>query len=1156
MEVIKKEKDDDITSEGEIVVDIASIGRKIKKCQNTDYGKEILDASSESILEKTLEESPEKDSNFSPDSESKAHSAQDQNHEAEGKLEESEDIQYEILMDESSNSDDGTYECYLCSGDFNSFPMLRMHLLVIHGVKVKSQQLTAFCDKCGKKVRVTAPKDGPVTCNGCKNTCDKCQFIFKTKASFTKHSTNNPYGTLFMCELCDEGFSTRCDLRIHEQTHKGQTLECNICGKGFREKRRLKDHKDTNCGQDPFKCNKCGTGYFTRTQLHSHEKSHEDPSQNVCPTCGRSFKYRQYLKVHMKVHTKEDLLVCDVCDKTFMNRSNFKVHLETHKANRRRDFVCEVCNKTFFSKRDLKSHVGRSHLRTITQVSDESENTFMCKQCGKMCDTEGDLKDHEKTHVDDGPHDCEVCGKSFRYLASLHLHMRVHSQATKFQCDVCSYNCITKHHLAVHKVTHMDKPYECGICHVPFLDAYSLKKHIRTHEDDGSLQDIEPSSLSSKQKTSLEADDSKDKIKECSTTTSVDEMTEGAVVEGLPQSSMDMHYVACEENTQLQMVDGLLVCTTGILVNLDEDQATAEVKEANIGNSVVEGTQYVAFPMPSPKDKSPGQLQHLGDADSNQGVDSEGSVAEQTQILYQCEICLAAFDQRSIFDDHVKLHSETKLHECHICHKTYTRQILLERHVEKHSSEVQLQCSYCDMQFISARRLAAHKKNAHADMSLETNHKCSYCDAVFKSASSCRFHEKQHKEGLLSKGTLYRCDECNRVFHGQGALTFHKKVHSKVRFPCHVCSESFVTETARDKHVSLHHPHKIKSEYNYSCSLCTASYKQESSLRRHLKYHEEEGHIIYKEAPHQTSETPSGSGEGTENLDINEEETTPSIIAESDLSSASTPSAVLINIGKSGNVQSSVVLEDLDPFVTQTFGHEVDPRVEYACKYCGKKSSALSLHHEHEKTHWGKKPYNCSECDLTFAKKGALEKHKRTHPRAPKVRCKVCGLGCRSQTSMTDHLKMVHGINPHVCETCNKEFSSKSNLNLHMKTHQPDRPFVCDICGQGYLCSTHLRNHMRIHTGEKPLKCSYCSRTFRFPGQKRRHERMHIGDRPYVCQVCNMTFLGTYDLRRHMRKHERVTLIDPNKLVRVTVTTPKNITVLESITENISETKT
>ena len=84
----------------------------------------------------------------------------------------------------------------------------------------------------------------------------------------------------------------------------------------------------------------------------------------------------------------------------------------------------------------------------------------------------------------------------------------------------------------------------------------------------------------------------------------------------------------------------------------------------------------------------------------------------------------------------------------------------------------------------------------------------------------------------------------------------------------------------------------------------------------------------------------------------------------------------------------------------------------------------------HEKTHLDVKPFQCDQCDKSFAQLINMLNHKKTHQKELEYKCEVCDAGFRKQSTLIKHLRIHTGVKAFVCSICQKSFDLPSSLKV------------------------------------------------------------------------------------------------------------------------------
>jgi len=228
-----------------------------------------------------------------------------------------------------------------------------------------------------------------------------------------------------------------------------------------------------------FSCPTCQQGFTRRYSLMLHQRTHTGAKPFCCQLCGMSFTRKDNLKLHQQTHTGKKPFTCPTsgCSKSFYQKPNLDRHmLLVHVKDKQ--FKCDVCGLGFGLRQTLKDH----------ELTHMGQRDFGCRSCGRTFETAEFLRRHEGTHARDKPHQCKTCRRSFAQLKNLRAHQQVHAAHKPFTCQVCKRTFGRNTTLRAHQRTHTgEKPFNCQRCGDSFRHKISLKHHERTHEDDDGL---------------------------------------------------------------------------------------------------------------------------------------------------------------------------------------------------------------------------------------------------------------------------------------------------------------------------------------------------------------------------------------------------------------------------------------------------------------------------------------------------------------------------------------------------------------------------------------------------------------------------------------------------------------------------------------------
>eukprot|EP00057_Strongylocentrotus_purpuratus_P023725 XP_011678199.1 PREDICTED: zinc finger protein 7-like [Strongylocentrotus purpuratus] len=148
--------------------------------------------------------------------------------------------------------------------------------------------------------------------------------------------------------------------------------------------------------------------------------------------------------------------------------------------------------------------------------------------------------------------------------------------------------------------------------------------------------------------------------------------------------------------------------------------------------------------------------------------------------------------------------------------------------------------------------------------------------------------------------------------------------------------------------------------------------------------------------------------------------------------------------------------------------------------------------HSHITACSGEKSHPCLHCSKTFTDEKNLILHQKRH---------------QVEYELTHHLRTHYGEKPFKCSQYDEAVSQRSTLISHLRTHSGEKPHRCPYCDREFSQKTKLTSHLRTHTGKKPFKCSHCDKDFSQQNHLTRHLITHTGKKPLSVPSLMRVFL-------------------------------------------------
>lgn len=280
--------------------------------------------------------------------------------------------------------------CTICSDVFKNRQSLLRHLKRHLMPNMEKREKIYSCDYCGKKWEYKSQVK--------KHLFSHLLDVHRPVRQF-RRSRNDITGKV-ICDQCSK-FVMPSSMKQHifDRHTKHPNYLCDIpgCEAGFLQKSALEKHKEHHAGIKKFVCQFCDEKFSTYGNLKQHLLRHTDPDRFTCPVCSGRFVTAYSLKKHLLTHEPDDGIrpfSCDVCAESgktslFKLELLLKKHIKLSHDGKLNNFVERRLIQCYFLRSNSKSLralllywiYGRQFAQAYLQVSQWQEEKQICFRC-------------------------------------------------------------------------------------------------------------------------------------------------------------------------------------------------------------------------------------------------------------------------------------------------------------------------------------------------------------------------------------------------------------------------------------------------------------------------------------------------------------------------------------------------------------------------------------------------------------------------------------------------------------------------------------------------------------------------------------------------------------------------------------------------------
>ncbi|KAL1404550.1 hypothetical protein pipiens_018827, partial [Culex pipiens pipiens] len=490
-------------------------------------------------------------------------------------------------------------------------------------------------------------------------------------------------------------------------------------------------------------------------------------------------------------------------------------------------FGCDSCERVFADRRGITNHVKQHERKEVKQ----------CPLCSREFTSSYHLNRHVKMHENDT--DCGVCGRKFGLYHDYKDHMAVEHPGEALVEPKRTER--TERELALTLTAELlEDPGKmeaiCRICDATFERIAELRRHLRTHEDVKSFENV---NIANKPYLFEEG-------------YVLENYLEYLVQQVCKGNLLRFYQIVEPDGEELELSDS------------DSEGEDEEVVRREHGCGLCQQS-FPRIKLLREHAKSCHRPEELigckhcarGFPNTTLFMRHLRQQCENTTKKFHCTFCNEKFMWQTSLNKHAQHHHKptkplwerpgdesgtsaaneesTKKFVCQVCSKGFQRLEHLERHIKIHiPSEKKFECPVCHKKFNRKDNLRSHLKihqkdpDADGDPANKQNQLCVYCGRGFSNSSNLIVHMRRH-----TGERPYRCDICDKGFPRSSDLQCHRRTHTGEKpCLCTICGKGFSRSNKLVRHMRIH-----TGARPYSCTYCDRAFTQSNDLTLHIRRH-------------------------------------------------------------------------------------------------------------------------------------------------------------------------------------------------------------------------------------------------------------------------------------------------------------------------------